>query len=215
MLRFRTLEAGEIYAALVTASDEKTATVDLGSATGTLSLSDSQWARKYNPTSHTPARSGCGTSSPGDIVLVRVVAGRVSPRERRRAGKPLALSLEQVPRVQGALVAIDPVTRGAGPGRGYDFALSQFKPAIQARRQPGSAFKPFVWGAAVDSRRYTPATLVYDTPDLYRDPWTGKEWKPQNFERDEYDGPDAAGVGAGPLQEHGLGQAVDALGWTR
>ena len=46
-----------------------------------------------------------------------------------------------------------------------------------------------MWGAALESRRFTPATLVYDTPDLYRDAWTGKEWKPQNFERDAYDGP--------------------------
>jgi len=214
MLRFRTLEAGEIYAALVTASDEKTATVDLGSATGTLSLSDSQWARKYNPTSHTPAPKRMrDVVSPGDIVLVRVVAGRVSPRDAARAGKPLALSLEQVPRVQGALVAIDPVTRGVRAlVGGYDFALSQFNRAIQARRQPGSAFKPFVWGAAVDSRRYTPATLVYDTPDLYRDPWTGKEWKPQNFERDEYDGPMLLASALAHSKNTVSAKLVDALG---
>ena len=72
---------------------------------------------------------------------------------------------------------------------GQDFARSQFNRAIQAKRQPGSAFKPFVWGAAVESGRFTPATIVYDTPDLYRDPWTGKEWKPQNFEKDVYEGP--------------------------
>jgi penicillin-binding protein 1A len=49
--------------------------------------------------------------------------------------------------------------------------------------------KPFVWGAAIESRRFTPATVVYDTPEVYRDPWTGKEWKPRNFEKDEFAGP--------------------------
>jgi penicillin-binding protein 1A len=87
-------------------------------------------------------------------------------------------------------VAVDPAARGVRAlVGGYDFGTSQFNRAIQARRQPGSAFKPFVWGAAIESRRFTPATVVYDTPEVYRDPWTGKEWKPQNFERDEYDGP--------------------------
>jgi penicillin-binding protein 1A len=87
-------------------------------------------------------------------------------------------------------VVVDPVTRGVRAlVGGYDFATSQFNRALQAKRQPGSAFKPFVWGAAIESRRFTPATVVYDTPDLYRDPWTGKEWKPRNFEKDSFDGP--------------------------
>ena len=56
-------------------------------------------------------------------------------------------------------VAIDPRTRGVRAlVGGSDFAQSQFNRALQARRQPGSAFKPFVWGAAVESRRFTPAT---------------------------------------------------------
>ena len=67
---------------------------------------------------------------------------------------------------------------------GLDFGTQNlFNRALQARRQPGSSMKPFVWGAAVESRRFTPGTIVYDTPDLYRDPWTGKEWKPRNFEK--------------------------------
>src|SRR5512137_1251806 len=127
---------------------------------------------------------------PGDIVLVRVAASRQGPAALARSGKPVAVSLEQVPRLEGALVAIDPATRGVRAlVGGYDFIRSQFNRAIQAKRQPGSAFKPFVWGAAVETGRFTPATVVYDTPDLYRDPWTGKEWKPQNFERDAYEGP--------------------------
>jgi penicillin-binding protein 1A len=191
MLSVKPLLPNRFYDALVTQVTDKTASVDLGNATGTLSLRDVLWARKFNPSSRTAApRRMRDVVKPGDVVLVRVLPGKTPPAQLALSGKPVPLSLEQVPKVQGALVAIDPATRGirALVG-GYDFSLSQFNRAIQAKRQPGSAFKPFVWGAAVESRRYTPASMVYDTPDLYRDPWTGKEWKPQNFERDEYEGP--------------------------
>jgi penicillin-binding protein 1A len=188
--RPRPLEAGEIYAALVASVEEKTARLDLGGATGLLPLSDVGWARKWNPTSATPApKKMASVLAPGDVVLVRVMMGKLPPERAAREGKPLTLSLEQIPQVEGALVAIDPATRGVRAlVGGFDFRRSQFNRAIQAKRQPGSAFKPFVWGAAIESRAFTPATIVYDTPDLYRDPWTGKEWKPRNFERDAFDG---------------------------
>jgi penicillin-binding protein 1A len=191
LIRLRPLSAGEVYAALVTKVEEKAATLDLGAASGTLPLSDVTWARKWNPTSGTATpKSLKMVVSPGDVVQVRVMPGAVAPETLARAGRPLALSLEQKPLVQGALVAIDPATRQVRAlVGGTSFVASTFNRATQARRQPGSAFKPFVWGAAIESRRFTPATLVYDTPDLYRDPWTGKEWKPRNFEKDEFDGP--------------------------
>jgi len=190
-VRIRPLEAGEAYAALVTRTDDRTADLDLGNAKGTLPFSDVAWARKFNPGVGTaPPRRMQDVVRPGDIVLVRVLAGRRDPAELARAGKTLAVGLEQTPRLEGALVAIDPATRAVRAlVGGYDFGRSQFNRAIQAKRQPGSAFKPFVWGAAIESRKFTRASVVYDTPDLYRDPWTNKEWKPENYERDAYDGP--------------------------
>ena len=190
-LRVRPLETGEAYAALVTAVEDRQAAIDLGGASGVLPFSDVGWARRYNPAVGTaPPRRMSDVVRPGDIVLVRVAASRQAPVALVRAGKPVPLTLEQVPRLEGALVAVDPATRGVRAlVGGYDFTRSQFNRAIQARRQPGSAFKPFVWGAAIETGRFTAATIVYDTPDLYRDPWTGKEWKPQNFERDAYEGP--------------------------
>ena len=191
-VRIRPLEAGEVYAALVLGVEERQAELDLGNAKGVLPFSDVAWARKYNPAVGTaPPKSMRDVVQAGDIVLVRVLStGRKGPAELARAGKPVAFSLEQTPRLEGALVAIDPVTRGVRAlVGGYDFGRSQFNRALQAKRQPGSAFKPFVWGAAIESRKFTPATVVYDTPDLYRDPWTNKEWKPENYERDSYDGP--------------------------
>ncbi|HUL58794.1 MAG TPA: transglycosylase domain-containing protein [Anaeromyxobacteraceae bacterium] len=190
MLRIRPLEAGEVYAAVVERVDDASASLDLGSVRGLLPLADVAWARKWNPTAATASpKKMSSVVQAGDVVLVRVMQGKIAPERAAREGKPVPLSLEQVPKVQGALVALDPVNRGVRAlVGGYDFATSQFNRALQARRQPGSSFKPFVWGAAIESRRFTPATVVYDTPDVYRDKWTGKEWKPKNFERDEFDG---------------------------
>ena len=191
MIRVRPLAADGLYAALVTAVDDKRALLDLGGATGTIPFSDVTWARKWNPQSGTAApRSVKQVLAIGDVVLARVLPGPVRPEVTARAGKPLALSLVQQPRVQGALVALDPTSRQVRALVGGSVSSrSAFNRATQARRQPGSSFKAFVWGAAIESRRFTPATVVYDTPDLYRDPWTGKQWKPRNFERDQFDGP--------------------------
>ena len=214
MARVRPLEAEENYNALVSKVTAKEAIVDLGNATGVIALADAAWARKFNPVAHTAApKAMTEVVKPGDIVLVRVVSTRPAPQELVRLGKPIRLALEQLPKVQGALVAIDPVTRGVRAlVGGYDFNLSKFNRAIQAHRQPGSAFKPFVWGTALESRRYTPASLVYDTPDVYRDPWTGKEWKPQNFERDAYDGPLLLGAALAHSKNTVSVKLVDTLG---
>ena len=214
MMRARPLVPDGLYNGLVTQVSDRAATVDLGRASGVVSLAEVAWARKFNPVSGTAApRRVRDVLRQGDVVLVRVLPGKVTPAELARAGKPLALGLEQVPKVQGALAAIDPATRGVRAlVGGYDFALSQFNRAMQARRQPGSAFKPFVWGAAVASRRFTPATVVYDTPELYRDHWSGKEWRPQNFEREEYDGPLLLGEALAHSKNTVAVKLVDTLG---
>jgi len=116
----------------------------------------------------------------GDVVLAEVAAVD---------GKKIGLKLAQVPEVEGALVAIDPATRRVRAlAGGWDFERSSFDRAMQARRQPGSAFKPFVFGAALESGRWTAASAVIDAPETFRDPWTGKEWKPRNYERDGFEG---------------------------
>jgi penicillin-binding protein 1A len=93
------------------------------------------------------------------------------------------LALDHGPRVQGALVALD-VATGAIRAMvgGVDFATSQFNRATQARRQPGSAFKPFIYAAALDNG-YTAADRLADAPVVYDDPVTGEPWKPTNFEK--------------------------------
>jgi len=99
--------------------------------------------------------------------------------------KTLKLRLEQRPRVQGALVAVDPRSRDVvAMVGGYDFRDSPFNRAVQGRRQPGSAFKPIVYGAGLRSRRFTAATMISDSPKVFRNADTGNTWKPKNYAGD-------------------------------
>ena len=103
-------------------------------------------------------------------------------------------ALGQRPLVEGAIVALDPHTgRMLALAGGYDFRVSEFNRATQARRQPGSAFKPFVYLAALD-QGYTPTTRILDAP-LVVDQGPGKpKWKPANYTKRFY-GPSIMRVG--------------------
>ncbi|MCY4610322.1 MAG: penicillin-binding protein 1A [Gammaproteobacteria bacterium] len=89
--------------------------------------------------------------------------------------------LRQIPEASGALVALDPVDGAirALTG-GFDFALSKFNRATQARRQPGSSFKPFLYTAAL-AKGYTPGTLINDAPVVYHDQGIEGAWRPANY----------------------------------
>lgn len=89
--------------------------------------------------------------------------------------------LAQIPEAQSALVALE-ADSGAVLALvgGLDFGASQFNRATQSQRQPGSAFKPFIYAAALD-HGYTPASLVNDAPIVLSDPSQERVWKPQNF----------------------------------
>jgi penicillin-binding protein 1A len=92
----------------------------------------------------------------------------------------------QEPQAEGALLSIDnengDVLAMIG---GYDFARSEFNRAVQAQRQPGSAFKPFIYGAAL-TRGYTPVSTLLDRPVVYTDPVSGFVWAPRNYGRKFY-----------------------------
>jgi penicillin-binding protein 1A len=89
--------------------------------------------------------------------------------------------LGQLPVVQGALVALDPLDGATvALSGGYDFFASKFNRAVQAKRQPGSSFKPFVYSAALE-HGFTPATIVNDAPVVFENTGTdADEWRPQN-----------------------------------
>jgi len=139
-----------------------------------LPLAAMRWAAPYRSENSV----GPEPKSPGEVLEVGDVV-----RLRQVAD---GLELAQLPDIQGALVALDP---GSGAIRalvgGFDFQASKFNRVTQARRQPGSNFKPFLYASALD-RGYTPATLINDAPIVLDDIREGEDWRPQNFSRKFY-----------------------------
>ena len=191
--RVRVLEQNRIYGGLVTAVSRTDATVELApGVAGPVPFSTMAWARPFKPEHATPLpRAPADVLAVGDIVPVRVTRFSTTRDSATHLKVTrLELALEQTPLVQGAFVGMDLRTRGllALVG-GFESATSAFNRATQAKRQPGSSFKPFLYAAALDGGKYTPATKLDDSPEVITDPWSGKTWKPQNFERDEFAGP--------------------------
>jgi penicillin-binding protein 1A len=182
----RPLAEGMSLVAYVTQVDDrgKLARLDLVTRSAEMPFSSVTWARKRGVGKWTPEpKAVSDVVKVGDLVRVRVLAAPPAPA-------PLQVTLDQVPEVQGGLVVIDPASRAVvAMVGGYDFERSAFNRATQARRQPGSSFKPFLYGAALASGQFTPITVVNDAPEAIRDEWTGKVWKPQNYEKDSYEGP--------------------------
>ena len=95
-------------------------------------------------------------------------------------------NLQQLPKVNGAIVVLDPYTgRILALSGGFSFKNSEFNRATQAKRQPGSAFKPFVYALALENG-YTPATLILDAPIVFDQGEDLKLWKPENYGKKFY-----------------------------
>jgi len=102
--------------------------------------------------------------------------------------------LKQLPKINGAIVVMDPFTgRVLAMVGGFSFKLSEFNRATQAKRQPGSAFKPFVYAAALENG-FNPSTLVLDAPLVFDQGEGLKTWKPENYGKKFY-GPSTLRVG--------------------
>jgi len=103
-------------------------------------------------------------------------------------------NLKQLPKVNGSIVVMDPYTgRVLAMVGGFSYRLSEFNRATQAKRQPGSAFKPFVYAAALENG-FTPSTLVLDAPFVMDQGEGLKTWKPENYGKKFY-GPSTLRVG--------------------
>ncbi len=95
-------------------------------------------------------------------------------------------SLKQIPEVNGGIVVMDPFTgRVLALSGGFSFKFSEFNRASQALRQPGSAFKPFVYALALENK-YTPTSLVLDAPLVLEQGSDLKKWKPENYGKKFY-----------------------------
>lgn len=160
ILSQRPVVAGLRAAAVVSSRPDKLTVLMQGLRLAEVSGDDLKWARIGQR----------NALQRGDIVRVRSIDDR--------------WRLAQIPEVQGALAAIDPRTGAieAVVG-GYDFLLNKYNRATQARRQPGSGFKPFLYAAAFD-RGFTPASVLLDAPIVYRDSELEGAWRPENYDGD-------------------------------
>ncbi len=173
--------------ALVLAYDALGAEIGFASgARGYLPIDGMAWARPWRD----GQRVGKVPSRPGQVVRV----GDVVPVVPAGGGPPGNYSLSQVPDVDGAIVALDPHTgRILALVGGYSFEASEFNRATQAARQPGSAFKPFVYAAALENG-FTPSSLVLDAPFVIDQGAGLGKWKPANYTRKFY-GPSTLRLG--------------------
>ncbi|HEY6518318.1 MAG TPA: transglycosylase domain-containing protein, partial [Roseiarcus sp.] len=139
---------------------DKSGAIVANRRTGTVTVEGARWT----------GRGIKGVVRPGDVFYVEPIPGREG--EYR---------LRQIPEVSGACIAMDPFTgRVLAMVGGFSFDESEFNRATQAQRQPGSSFKPFVYGAALDNG-YTPSSIIPDSP-VTIDDGSGQLWTPANFE---------------------------------
>ena len=174
--------------AAVTGTDAGGATLLLkNGAGGRIPMSELSWARRTSQDQRLGAgvRRASDVVNPGDIVLVEPLAAAAPPHGRGRHGAaPTAGSygLRQIPDVSGGVVVMDPKTgRVFAMVGGWSFQQSQFNRATQAKRQPGSSFKPFVYVTALQDG-FTPWSAVEDSPvEIPQGPGLAA-WQPANYE---------------------------------
>jgi penicillin-binding protein 1A len=175
------INPGDISSGLVLKVSDREALIKTRGVIGKLSIEDARWASNILESKKAVRRflkdfRLTQILNPGDVV-------RVSIKGIYR--NDVRLSLEQEPEVEGALVAMAPET---GYIRaligGYDFVRSEYNRAVLAKRQPGSAFKPIIYAAAMDNG-FTPASIVVDEPVTYYGGAKG-EWSPENYDHKFY-----------------------------
>ncbi|GBC63001.1 penicillin-binding protein [Desulfonema ishimotonii] len=164
-------EKGDIVSGIVAGVDQKTGavTVRLGDGEGIMPFREMRWGVRQE-------KDVAALLSPGDVIEVAL-------KEKAASGK-WHLALEQPSQAQSALLCLETGTAHVkAMVGGKDFKSSQFNRAIQSRRQPGSAFKPVIYAAALD-KGYTPATELMDNVFIYQD--ARMKWKPKNYDRKFY-----------------------------
>lgn len=163
---------GNLRAVVVTrVLDQSISVVDQTGQEQSVAWGTMKWARPY--IGHNSL--GRAPRGPSDVVKIGDVV-RVEQQGDQ-------LHFSQVPNAQGALVSIAP-ENGAIKALvgGFDFRQSSFNRVVQAKRQPGSSFKPFIYCAALDNG-YTPASIVNDAPIVLGEDYSGSQWRPQNENR--------------------------------
>jgi penicillin-binding protein 1A len=162
-----TLEVGDVVRGVVLQADRAGALVQLGERQARVGPAEIAWTGKA---------AVSDVLAKGTIAPFRIVA-LPGP-----SGGELQLQLEQEPKVEGSLLALD-VRSGAVKAMvgGYDFERSKFNRATQALRQVGSAFKPILYAAAIEKNGYSPATIIVDAPISFP-AGNNTLWSPHNYD---------------------------------
>ena len=188
---------------VVTSVDEMTEMARVSFAPGLeaeIYLADVAWAREPDPKKRPRPVDRIGrVFTPGDVGHFTLLAEGTSKAAYPEEPEPPADegeyevvpplprgTLYQIPKVEGALLSIETATGDVlAMVGGRDYHKSEFNRATQALRQPGSAFKPFIYGAAL-SRGYTPVSIIHDRPVVIEDRDSGFVWRPRNYSRHFY-----------------------------
>ena len=150
------------------------------SSSGKINLEDTTWAQKFLSRNSRGAavKSMADVLSVGDVIAVR---SKDFDKNTNSEESDYVYTLQQIPQVDGAIVAMDPNTgRVLAMTGGISYTSSEFNRATQAMRQPGSAFKPFIYLAAMD-KGYNPASVVVDAPIALEQGPGLPLWRPQNY----------------------------------
>lgn len=164
-------EIGGLIPAIVTKVDTQNIEIYLGAQqTSSLHVDKAKWAKPY-------VNENVIGEEPKDFTKVFKLGDIVRVVE----AEPGQWSLSQIPEVAGAFVVLEPQNGSilALVG-GFDYDYSKFNRVIQAKRQPGSSFKPFIYSAALESG-YTPASIINDAPVVFEDIALEDTWRPQNY----------------------------------
>lgn len=182
----RRVKLGRCYYAYVVKVDGASGDleVELGGRRGRIAAGKALWALKRKTKDALSSRL-MEAFKPGQAVVVSL-SDKYDPESRKEG--PLPLDLSQIPEAQAAMLALDPESRAIRAFQGgFAFHLSPFNRAIQAKRQPGSSFKAFVYLAAVRSRKFTSLTEMIDEKISFPLPG-GRIWSPRNYDG-RYRGP--------------------------
>ncbi|MCW5700801.1 MAG: penicillin-binding protein, partial [Rhodospirillales bacterium] len=189
----RPVDLGSWKLALVVAYSETGVNVHLEDGEkGHVPFNELSWARPWREEQHLgPAvKKASDVLAIGDVVAVEPITadgkGKAYPEN--------TYALRQIPDVDGALVALDPHTgRVLAMSGGYSYGRSEFNRATQAHRQPGSAFKPFVYLTALEDG-FTPTTIILDAPFVFDQGPGLPKWRPANYTNKFY-GPTTMRIG--------------------
>jgi penicillin-binding protein 1A len=173
------LKVGDYREGVVTKVGKDQFLIQIGTTVANLAFDDMAWAKRRLTGPDTKKDVVVNPNlkqvlKPGDVIEVMV---------KKLERGIVQVQLEQTPVVEGGLIALEP---GKGAIRamvgGYEFARSEYNRAVQAKRQPGSAFKPIIYATAM-SQGMSPASVILDAPVVYEQDQDEKTWKPENYGR--------------------------------